>query len=136
MITSQTKSVILWILLVFCYFIHGYYHLAELFFGMDIKVPDASGKVPTAVHIFSSVVEILPLAIGLATLYINAKWFRWIGFILAIIFVLLNIVHLVQTVFIEPDDIRQVVLLSFIVVLNLVLIKETNKHRKYTPEPL
>lgn len=127
---TQLKTVVLWFLIVFCYLIHGYYHLGELFFGVDIKVPDATGSVPMAVHIFSILIEILPLSIGLISLYKTAKWFIWMSFIFAILLGLLNLVHLGETIAKEPGEIRQLALLSFIVVVNILLILEINRQRK------
>lgn len=127
---SQLRIAILWFLIVFCYLIHGYYHVAELFFGVDIKVPDAKGKVPLAAHLFSVFIEIIPLVLGLLSLYRNAKWLQWVSFIFAILLGLLNLVHLVQTVMAEPGEIRQVVLLTFILIVNILLIIDANRLRK------
>jgi hypothetical protein len=127
---SQLRVAILWFVLVFCYLIHGYYHLAELFFGVDIKVPDAKGAVPVSAHLFSVFIEILPLALGLLSLYKTAKWLQWVSFIFAILLGLLNLVHLGGTIAQEAGEIRQVVLLTFILVVNILLIRETNRQRK------
>ena len=126
----QIRITLLWLLLVFCFLVHGYYHVAELFFGVDIAIPGATGKVPLAAHFFSLLVEILPLIIALATMYVTKKWFLWGSFVFAILLLLLNIVHLVQTVMHEPGEIRQVALLSFIIVVNWLLVRDLNKHRK------
>jgi len=124
------RAAILWIVIVFCYFIHGYYHLAELFFGMDIKIPDAQGHVPVATHLFSVFVEILPLSIGVATLFISGKWFVWTAFVFSILFALLNLVHLAMTIFKEAGDIRQIALLGLIMVVNILLVSDISKQRK------
>lgn len=128
--STQLRTALLWFLLVFCYLLHGYYHIAELFFGVDIKVPNATGSVPMAVHLFSVFIEIIPLSIGLISLYKTAKWFMWTSFIFAIILGLLNLIHLGQTIAKEPGEIRQLALLSFIVVVNILLILDINKQRK------
>lgn len=126
----QLRTAILWFLLVFCYLFHGYYHLAELFFGVDIKIPDAGGVVPLSAHLFSVFVEIFPLVLALLSLYTLPKWLQWASFIFAVILGLLNLVHLAGTVAKEVGEIRQVILLSFIVVVNIMLIRETNRQRK------
>lgn len=127
---SQLRIAILWFLLVFCYLLHGYYHLAELFFGIDIKVPDAKGAIPISAHLFSVFIEILPLSLGLLSLYNTAKWLRWLSFIFAIILGLLNLAHLGGTIVQEAGEIRQLVLLTFILAVNVLLIRETNRQRK------
>lgn len=127
---SQLRVAILWFLLVFCYLLHGYYHLAELFFGVDIKTPDAKGVVPVSAHLFSVCIEILPLALGLLSLYKMAKWLQWTSFIFAIVLGLLNIAHLGGTIAQEAGEIRQLALLAFILIVNVLLIRETNRQRK------
>jgi hypothetical protein len=43
---------------------------------------------------------------------------------------LLNLVHLGGTIAQEAGEIRQIVLLTFILVVNILLIRETNRQRK------
>lgn len=129
----QLRIAILWIVIVLCYFIHGYYHLAELFFGIDIKLPDTTAKVPLAAHLFSVFIEIIPLTIAVTSLFIFRKWFVTTTWIFAIVLGLLNLVHLVQTLLKEPGEIRQIALLTFIVVVNVLLVKDLNFNRKVLP---
>ncbi|WP_346318038.1 hypothetical protein [Chitinophaga sp. YIM B06452] len=126
----QFKIALLWILIVFCYLLHGYYHVAELFFGVDIKIPDAKGEVPLSSHLFSLLIEIVPLSAGLAALYVTRKWFTWASLVFAILLGLLNVVHLVMTFMHESSDIRQLALLAFIIAVNILLVKELNISRK------
>lgn len=120
----QLRTGILWILIVLCYFIHGYYHLAGLFFGVDIKVPEAKGEVPLASHLFSIFIELLPLSAGLAALFVWKKWFLWASLIFAILLGVLNLIHLGATLIKEASDFRQLGLLVYIIVVNLLLIRE------------
>jgi hypothetical protein len=53
-----------------------------------------------------------------------------VSFISAIRHGLLNLVHLGSTVAKEAGEIRQVALLTFILVVNILLIRETNRQRK------
>jgi len=126
----RLRTAFLWVLIVFCYLVHGYYHISGLFFGIDVRMPDATGKMPLAMHFFSLLVEILPLGMAVASLYVNRKWFGWANFLLAILFTLLNILHLGETVMQEADDIRQLALLSLVIVINILLVMDTNKFRK------
>lgn len=128
----QIKTALLWVLIVFCYLWHGYYHLAELFFGADIKIPGAKGTVPLASHLFSLTIEVLPLSAGVATLYITRKWFVWTSLVFAVLLALLNVVHLGTTVIHESGDIRQLALLTLILAVNVLLVKEINASRRNT----
>lgn len=126
----QLRTAVLWGLIVFCYLVHGYYHISGLFFGIDVRMPEANGQMPMAMHFFSLLVEILPLGMAVASLYVNRKWFAWTNFILAILFTVLNVFHLGETIMKEADDIRQLALLSLVVVINLLLVMDTNRLRK------
>jgi hypothetical protein len=126
----QIRAALLWGMIVFCYLVHGYYHISGLFFGIDIKMPDATGQMPLSMHFFSLLLEILPLGLAVASLYAKKKWFNWTNFILAILFLLLNVFHLGETIMQEADDIRQLALLSLVVIINLLLVMDTNQLKK------
>lgn len=124
---TRIRIAFLWTLLVLGFVLHGHYHLAELFYGKDIKIPDATGEVPVVAHVFSILLEILPLLIAVAIFYTMKKWYIWTSLIIAGLLALLNLVHLVQTVLHEPGDLRQVVLLSYLVFINTLLLTDLVK---------
>lgn len=124
------RITILWLVIAFAFVMHGYYHLAELFFGVDIKIEGATGKVPINAHLFSTVVEIIPLVLGIWFLFRVRKGLLWFSYIFALILCMLNLVHWVSTVMHEPGEIRQAVLLALIVVVNILLCKELLKEIK------
>jgi len=126
----QVRTTILWILLVFCFLLHGYYHVAELFYGINIALDGAKGEVPVSAHIFSIMIDLLPLTIGVAALYCTGRSFIWFSLIIALLLLLLNLVHLVMTVYHEPREYRQLVLLTLIIFINALLIKDLNSGRK------
>lgn len=127
---AQVRIVLLWLIIVLCFFIHGYYHLAELFFGIDIKVEGATGKVPLSTHLFSLLIEIAPLTLLVLHLYRSGKTFLWISLVFAGLLALLNLVHFGATVLNEASDIRQIALLSLIFIVNLILVKEIYRFLK------
>lgn len=127
---AQVRIVLLWLIIVLCFFIHGYYHLAEIFFDIDIKVEGADGKVPLATHLFSVLIEIVPLTLAVLHLYRKGKIFLWISLVFAGLLAILNLVHLGATVWNEVSDIRQIALLAFIPIVNLVLVKEIYRFLK------
>lgn len=127
---TQVRIVLLWLIIVLCFFIHGYYHLAEIFFGIDIKIEGATGKVPLATHLFSLLIEIVPLTLLVLHLYRRGRIFLWISLIFAGLLAILNLVHFGATVWNEAGDIRQIALLSFIFIVNLLLVKEIYRFLK------
>lgn len=122
--SATYRTAILWFVLALCFVMHGYFHLAELFFGADIKVEGATGKVPLNVHLFSTAVEIVPLVLGLCFLFRVKSGLLWFAYIYASILCILNIVHWVGTLLHEVSEIRQVVLLLFIIAVNFFLCRE------------
>lgn len=121
---ATLRIAILWLLIAFSFIMHGYYHLAELFFGADIKVAGATGKVPLNAHLFSILIEVLPLSLGVWFLFRVRKGLLWFGYIYALLLCILNVVHWVSTLMHEWSEIRQVVLLALIVLFNILLCRE------------
>ncbi|MFT4205028.1 MAG: hypothetical protein QM610_14080 [Chitinophagaceae bacterium] len=120
----------LWLTISVCYIMHGSYNLSALFFGVDIKLPDAKGVVPAGTHVFRILVEILVLVVFLISLYAKSKTFYVFSYVLAILFALLNIVHLAETITTEIQDYSQLALLSFVVVANILLVMDSQRSWK------
>lgn len=123
----QFRIAFIWLMIALCYLFHSNYHLAEAFFGVDIKMKAATGTVPIAMHIFRIVVEVFTMLLALLTLYLNHRGFKVFLFIWAIVLLLLNLVHLGETVYQDLNDISQVGLLSFVVIANSYLVMDTKK---------
>lgn len=121
---------LLWLLITVGFILHGNYHLSDMFFGIDIKLPNAEGVVPLSAHIFRVVIEISILLFILFSLFKSGKIFYWISFIWAIILGLLNLIHIGETIINDIQNISQIVLLTYIFVVNLVLIAELWKVAK------
>lgn len=120
--TIQLRAALLWLIIVVCYFLHGYYHLAELFYGVKIELPDAKGEVPLSAHLFSVLLEAVPLSFCVMLLYPAKKAGLWISLVFAALLFILNAIHLFGTLRSEIGEVRQVVLLAFILVVNFLLI--------------
>ncbi len=128
------KIAFLWLLIVIGFILHGYYHLAELFFGIDIKLHDAKGEVPIGTHLFRIVLEIFTLIFVLLSVYISKKIFYRISFAWAIVLGILNLAHLGGTIANEIGEISQVALLAFILATNILLSIELWKSIKINVE--
>ncbi|WP_417939383.1 hypothetical protein [Flavobacterium sp. RS13.1] len=125
-----TKIAFCWILISIGLSYHTQYELSGLFFGEDIKMPDANGKMPYTVHYFNIAVIIIPLFLVLLTLFLNKLAFKCIAFIYAVLLLLLNIFHVLATVKEDISNLTQIVLLSFVALANIFLIMELNRWRK------
>lgn len=117
-----------WILLLGGLLFHNNYHLAELFFGVEIKLPDAKGTVPMAVHVFRIFVDLSILLFALLTLYLKSKIFYRISFVWVLLLCILNYVHFAETLIKELADVSQLTLLALVFVINLILVHDLHKH--------
>ena len=118
---NSQKIVTLWILFVVCMILHFNYHLGELFYGVDIKRPNANGVVPTSAAIIRFVFEILPMMLVTFILFIEKPLIRQINFYLSILFSLANLAHLVEEFMSPKLDLSQLNLLSFVFISSLLL---------------
>ena len=112
------RIIILWTLLVLSYALHGLYHLSELFFGIDIRLPDADGTVPVVSHIFRIVLEVGTIVMILVWLKTRHRSLAWFSLVWSVILFILNGVHLVGTLRSELDNYSQVALLLVILIVN------------------
>ncbi len=118
---NSQKIVTLWILFVVCMILHFNYHVGELFYGVDIKRPNANGVVPTSAAIIRFVFEILPMMLVTFILFIEKPIIRQINFYLSILFSLANLAHLVEEFMSPKLDLSQLNLLSFVFISSLLL---------------
>ncbi len=73
---------------------------------------------------------ILPFIIAFVQLNTANKWFMYITLAWSCLLMLLNSIHLYTEFFVEKGGIEQIVLLSFVLVLNFFLTKELYEFRK------
>lgn len=123
----QFRIAFIWLLIALCYLFHSNYHLSQVVFGIDIKISGASGHIPVSMHIMRLGLEVFSMLLALLTLYVEKKGFNLFLFIWAIVLLVLNALHLGETIYQEINDISQVGLLSFIVVANLFLISDIRR---------
>ena len=100
---------------------------------MDIV--DAGGVLPLGIHIFTILVSISPFILSVLFLNFSSKVLSWSALVWSILFLLLNIAHMIEAIAVEkPFNLSQVVLLSFIVVTNILLTLTLWKHAKTAKE--
>ena len=124
---TKIKTAFYWLLLGICFLTHTLLHMYELFYGIDIRMPDATGEVPLAVQTFNTVIFTVTFLIALLSINLSGKRFRWFSLVWATLFLLLNIFHLGATAFVEAFDLSQVCLLTFVLAVNVLLIVELLK---------
>lgn len=127
---TTTKIAFCWLLIVVALAYHVQYELSGLFFGKNIKSPEATGEMPYGLHYFNIAVTIIPLFFALLTVFVNHKIFVIVSLVYAILFLLLNAFHVVTTGIEDVSNLTQMTLLTFVALANILLVLSINKWRK------
>jgi hypothetical protein len=94
-----------------------------LFYGMDIRLPDATDNaVPLFDQVFNTVIFTVTFLIALLSINLSGCGFRRFSLVWSALFLLLNLAHLAEAIFVEAFDLSQACLLSFVLVVNVLLI--------------
>ncbi|WP_298713865.1 hypothetical protein [Chitinophaga sp.] len=128
--TLRFRIAFLWALLSLGFIQHAVYHLAELHFGIDIAMKNATGEVPGMVHAFRLLVDLPCLLLLLLTLYVGGRVFYIVSLVWAGLLCLLNIYHAGITAVMEPGEISQIGLLLFVAAVNVLLVLELRRALK------
>ncbi len=127
---TKIKISIYWLIIGLTTMLHTLFATIGIFFGKNVEVPNATGEIPTYLAPMLIFTMILPFIIAFIQLNTVNKWFKYITFVWSCLLILLNIIHLYTEVFIEKGGIEQIVLLSFVLVVNFFLTKELYKFSK------
>jgi hypothetical protein len=125
-----TKIAFCWLLIVVALAYHVQYEMSGLFFGKDIKSPEATGEMPYSLHYFNIAVTIIPLFFALLTPFVNHKIFVIVSLVYAVLFLLLNAFHFIATGMEDISNLSQMTLLTFVATANVLLVLSINKWRK------
>jgi SAM-dependent methyltransferase len=88
-----------------------------------LKHPNATGnEVPLFDQFFNTVIFTVTFLMALLSINLSGCGFRWFSLVWSALFLLLNIAHLAEAIFVEKFDLSQVCLLSFVLVVNVLLI--------------
>lgn len=125
--TTTNKIVVLWMLILIGYILHSQFYLSGLFYGVDIKLKEATGKEPLSSHIMHVIFDILPMMIIVFSMYFTCRLYRIILLILTALFLIANGAHFIETIKEDADNISQATLTGYILVLNILLVREVFK---------
>ncbi|MDR0511085.1 MAG: hypothetical protein LBH06_08340 [Rikenellaceae bacterium] len=127
---AQTKTAFCWLLLGICYLTHTLLHMFGLFYGADIRLPEATGEVSLWVQAFNTVIFTATLLMSFLSLLFFGKGFRRFSLVWGLLLLLLNLFHLATTLFVETFDLSQACLQAFVPAVNAVLAFELWKSLK------
>ncbi|MDR1330976.1 MAG: hypothetical protein LBK07_02630 [Tannerella sp.] len=129
---TQIKTAFYWLLLGICFLTHTLFHMYGLFYGADIRLPEATGEISLGVQAFNTVIFTVTFLMALLSVHLSGKGFRWFSLVWSALFLLLNLFHWAATVFVEAFDLSQVCLLTFVPVVNVLLTVALWKSLKQT----
>ncbi len=118
---NDIKISMFWLLIGIGYILHSLYHVSDIFYGIDVKLPTATGEVPLYMHLIRVFLGLTPFVMVLLPFYNKNKGGLWFNFGLAILFLLSNISHLGEMLFKDIENISQIGLLSYILIINILL---------------
>ncbi len=117
---NQIRITLLWLILVVCMILHFDYHVSEIFYGIDVKRPNANGTVPNSIVVIRSLFHFLPLLYAATLLWFANKWMRLGNFILSVLYAFAHGMHLSGELK-KFDNPSQIILLSVTFLLAVLL---------------
>lgn len=112
------KIIFLWALLLFGLVFHSLLATMPIFFGVNISIPDATGNMPAWMNWMALVIYLIPMLAITQVLYTFAKWQKYSNLLLAVLFAVMNVMHLSEEF---GGSGVQIVLLTFNVMLSMLL---------------
>jgi hypothetical protein len=128
---NQIRIVILWLLLVVCMILHFDYHVSEIFYGIDVKRPDANGTIPSTIVLIRTAFHFAPMAILVILMWTTSKAARIVNLALSVLYTLSHGMHLAGELK-KGDNPSQMALLSVTLLLALTLVFASWKWYKET----
>jgi hypothetical protein len=119
---NSSKIIVLWSTIVLGLFVHCIIELMPLFFGADIAMPDASGVMPAWMNWMFLSFYLIPMICMVLVALVSATWFKIVNFILAILYALFNVFHLVEHLQ-EGFGVQAVLLICILIFSVLLTLK-------------
>ncbi len=119
------KIILFWLLLIVCMILHFNYHVSGIFYGVDVTMPNAAGKVPNSILIIRSLFHFLPLLYVIALTYYDNQKIRVANLVLSMIYASANLMHMIGEIAGKKEDLSQIMLL-LITLFIFILLSHTS----------
>lgn len=129
---NQIRIIILWLILVICMILHFDYHVSDIFYGIDVKRPDADGTVPFSIIYIRAAFHFLPLLFVVLLLSKANTAIKFINLILSVAYTLSHAAHLVGELR-KGDNPSQMTLLGVTLYIAVMLVIYSWMWRKENP---
>jgi hypothetical protein len=118
---------ILWVMTALIMCLHETYDVTNILFGIDVKLPDANGTIPSIRHVLRLLYDIGSMLIACLILYTQPKWFRWTLLIWLGITVPANVLHIIAVIKEDPHHYSQIGLIILELVISIFLFIDNYK---------
>ena len=124
---SGSEIGLLWLSLVVGMTLHFTYAVSGMKYGIPFVDEGATGEVPWSNFAMKSTFYVLPFLFAVASTGNPGRLLRRVHFIVACLFILPNLAHLIGTIGAAkaPLDYAQIVLLAAVLISNLQLVRLT-----------
>lgn len=144
MTTHRIQLSLLWLLMVVAMMLHFDYHVSGIFYGIDLKRPNATGEFPPTIWLIRFVFQLAPMIAVTFLLFFEQQWLRVAHFGVSLLYTLAHTSHLIREL--QKPDMSQLNLLSLVLVVSLLLnvvalrwlkegMAEKEKSRELKTEP-
>lgn len=127
---SQSKLITLWVLTIIGMILHFNYHVGQIFYGIDVVRPDATGEETTGVFIIRTAFYHLPIIWILILLYANKQWVKWGMFVIGSVYALAHASHLFGELTSKETNPSQLSLLAIVFIVSGILAVEHFRYAK------
>ncbi len=135
--TNGAEVGLLWLSLVVGMTLHFTYSVSGMKYGIPFVDEGATGQVPWSNFAMKSTFYVVPFLFAVGSTGNPGRLLRRVHFIVACLFVLPNLAHLVGTIGAAkaPLDFAQMLLLTALLLANLQLVRLTRLWLKSAPSP-
>ncbi len=132
----ETKNILitLWIIIIIGMILHFNYHIGEIFYGIDIVIPESTGVVPVSTFVIRTLFYHLPMLLLLVIIYNKKIWINFIMFLLSCLYFLSHLSHVFGEVMEPEKDMSQISLLVIVLIIAGFLSFEHYRYWKKTKE--
>ena len=124
MVSSDSRTIqisILWGLFLFGMTMHMLLAIIPLFAGVSIATEEMTAEQVPAMTWMMTFMVVIPMVLACLVLIAHSNAFRWVNFVLAAIYVLLNLYHWIGHLRMAGEAPYQVLLLLVVIFFSVIL---------------
>ena len=119
--SRSTQISILWVLFLVGMTMHMLLAMIPLFAGESIATDEMTAQQVPGMTWMMTFICIVPMVLACLVLMMHSNAFRWVNFVLAAIYVLLNVYHWIAHLGMAGEAPYQVLLLLVVIIMSAIL---------------